>query len=299
MNSLQNGVLIIDKPAGITSAEVIRRIKRLLKVKKAGHAGTLDPFATGVLICCIGKATKLCRFFLSDMKKYEATIRLGIKTDTYDLTGEIIAENKVPNFGKVDIENITKKFTGTIKQTPPVYSALKHKGMPLYKLARAGKPVIKPEREVFVHYIKTESIKLPYIGLKVACSAGTYIRSLGADIGDALGCGGSLIELRRIYSSGFDITEAISFEKFENKFLTREADECIIAPNNALKNMTQYKADVALCEKIAYGKKITTEEIPHTKKTDGIFKVVNENNELVAILNYDSESRYNYCCVFI
>jgi len=297
--NLEDGVIIADKPAGISSAFFLKRIKKLLKVKKIGHSGTLDPFATGILICCFGKATKICRFLISGKKKYEAEIYLGIKTDTYDITGKIIGDEKVRNISKAEIKKVADKFTGYIEQTPPVYSALKHNGVPLYKLARAGKFIVKANRKIYIEYIKIIDINIPYIKIEVLCSSGTYIRTLASDIGDNLGCGGCLSKLKRTHCSGFDISEAVTLEQLEDK---NKAKNYIITPNDALKNIPQFKANLKLCEKISYGKKITTVDIPISKhfniSNENILKIIDSKNRLIAILGLTNKKEYNYYYVF-
>lgn len=162
-----NGVIVIDKPAAITSAKVVAIIKKLLGAKKVGHAGTLDPDATGILLCCINKATKLAGFFLKSSKKYEAVLHLGVETDTQDAAGKIISTNDELDFTEKTIQAVFRQFEGTIEQVPPAFSALKHKGVPLYKLARKGKAVRKPSRPVFISYNKIRKINMPFISFEV------------------------------------------------------------------------------------------------------------------------------------
>jgi tRNA pseudouridine55 synthase len=209
---MQGSVLIIDKPAGLSSAQVVGRVKKLLHVKKVGHAGTLDPFATGVLVCLVNQATRLAQFFLSSEKQYEAELRLGIDTDTQDRTGQVIRRRPIPEGVEAALQRVCDRFVGDIAQIPPAFSALKHQGVALYKLARSGKPVRKPARNIRIEQLQIRSISLPTVRFSVTCSAGTYIRTLCADIGEMLGCGGHLSELRRTVSSGFNIDEAISLE---------------------------------------------------------------------------------------
>ncbi len=209
------GIIIIDKPENITSAGVVARVKRILDVKKAGHCGALDPFATGVMVICINQATKLAGFFLKGEKKYEAILELGAETDTQDLTGNVISTSEVADIPMETIRGVFKRFEGDIDQSPPVFSALKHKGTPLYKLARSGKPVQKPPRPVNIIRLAILEASLPEIRFEVTCSAGTYIRTLAADIGAALGCGAYLKALRRTESSGFSLEEALTIPEFE------------------------------------------------------------------------------------
>jgi len=211
-------ILLIDKPAGISSAKLVAIVKRRLNAKKVGHAGTLDPFATGLMICCINKGTKLAGTFLHGNKTYQATLRLGIETDTQDLTGQVISECECPEISEERIISAFKSFEGETEQVPPVYSALKHNGVPLYKLARQGTPVEKPARTIHIYQLQIDEISLPEIRFTVSCSGGTYIRTLASDIGKILGCGAHLIALRRIECGGFFIDQAVTLEQLETTY---------------------------------------------------------------------------------
>lgn len=310
-----NGIIVIDKPANITSAGVVAMVKKNLRVKKAGHTGTLDPFATGVMICCINKATKLARFFLGGNKKYEGILHLGVETDTQDLTGTVIATCDKVNFSEKTIISAFERFEGDIRQVPPVYSALKHNGIPLYRLARSGRPVQKPARCVFISYINIIDINFPDIRFEVSCSSGTYIRTLCADIGKLLGCGGHLKQLRRIECSGFTIKEAITLSALNQKcgvekFSSRLYDQ-IISMSDALRDMPEQSADKILAEKIMHGKTITKKDFISVPDynfgsmpdficgENGFVKIVDENKDLIAVLNLKKDGyRYEYCSVF-
>jgi tRNA pseudouridine55 synthase len=296
-----SGVIVVDKPPGITSAKVVARVKKWLKAKKAGHTGTLDPFATGVLVCCINRATKLSRFFLHGEKKYEAVLHLGVETDTQDSTGIVTNVCHNVEFSIKTIQSAFKKFEGNIKQLPPVYSALKHKGIPLYKLARSKKPVQKPARQVSIMTLKILEIHPPLIRFEVFCSAGTYIRTLCADIGASLGCGGHLKELRRIESSGFTIADAVTLEELEDLTLSEKSCDRLISMSNALKDMPEYIADNVLLNRINHGHIITKNDFTAEKINafEGFIKIVDTNKTLVAVLKHAKEkNRYDYCCVF-
>jgi len=296
-----SGVIVVDKPPGITSAKVVARVKKWLKARKAGHTGTLDPFATGVLVCCINRATKLSRFFLHGKKKYEAVLHLGVETDTQDSTGIVTNVCHNVEFSKKTIESAFKRFEGNIQQLPPVYSALKHKGIPLYKLARSKKPVQKPARQVSIITLKILEIHPPFIRFEVFCSAGTYIRTLCADIGASLGCGGHLKELRRIESSGFTITDAVTLEELEDLTLSEKLSDRLISMSNALKDMPEYIADNVLVNKINHGYIITKNDFMAEKINafEGFIKIVDTNKTLVAVLKHAKDkNRYDYCCVF-
>ncbi len=296
-----NGVIVVDKPADISSARVVARVKALLNVGKAGHTGTLDPFATGVLVCCINDATKLARFLLHGNKKYEAVLQLGVETDTQDFTGNIISTCNKTEFSDKQLRTAFKKFEGDVKQLPPVYSALKHKGVPLYKLARKGKPVQKPARHIFISSINILEIALPAIRFEVSCSAGTYIRTLCSDIGKVLGCGGCLKELRRIESSGFTIKESLTLPELERLALSNKLSDRIISMADTLQNMPEHIADKALTDKIIHGNTLTMLDGigQHTENKDAFIKILDTNKNLIAVLNFKKDSnRYNYCCVF-
>jgi tRNA pseudouridine55 synthase len=215
-----NGIIVIDKPKGKTSHDVVMEIKKILGVEKVGHTGTLDPLATGVLPLCINEATKLAQFFNMDKKEYRATMLLGVKTDTLDVEGKTVAE-KEPCVGSEEIEKALNSFVGERRQTPPSYSAVKYQGRPLYKWARQGVVVDVMPRDIEIYRLSLEDVALPYVTFTVYCSKGTYIRSLCAEIGDMLGCGACLAELRRTRSGNYsedaalDLTETAEGEKKE------------------------------------------------------------------------------------
>jgi len=300
MNQELNGIVVIDKSTNMSSAKVVHFVKKILQVKKVGHSGTLDPQATGVLVCCINLATRLNRFFLKDNKKYYAVFQLGVETDTQDSTGNVIATCDNIDFNESTIRSVIKQFGGQIKQLPPIYSALKHKGVPLYKFARIGRPVQKPPRTICISYIKILKLNLPFVHLEIACSAGTYIRTICADIGKKMGCGGHLTELRRIENGGFTIENAITLTRLEEIVSSCRISDHIISMTDALKYMPKYVADEALTKKIFHGQTITKKDIEFTQinKKDKFLKIVDRNNNLIAIINYLKDScKYKYCCV--
>ncbi len=207
-----DGVVVMDKPAGLTSHDVVARVKRILGAPKAGHTGTLDPMATGVLPVCVGEATKLAPFLTGDDKTYRATLLLGLETDTQDTQGrETGRSDLVPS--EEEIRRVLGRLKGKIRQIPPAFSALKHKGRPLYKYARAGEfPKISP-REVEIFSLDVKSIGYPYVTFEITCSKGTYIRTVCADAGRALGCGACLSGLRRLRSGCFTEEMAVALEE--------------------------------------------------------------------------------------
>ncbi len=214
---MKSGVLMLDKPKGITSYKVVERVKRCLKVKKAGHTGTLDPMATGLVVVCIGKATKIARFLTEADKVYQGRITLGVETDTFDTDGKVVSTAKVPaSLTLEDIQHVVDSFTGTIYQVPPAYSAAKHKGVPLYKLARRGVSIKKEPKKVCIYRFQITNYDAPHFEFLVHCSKGTYIRSLANDIGRTIGCGATLSGLRRLRSGLLSVEKAIPFQSIED-----------------------------------------------------------------------------------
>lgn len=209
-----NGIVIIDKGAGYTSHDVVAKLRGICGQKKIGHTGTLDPEATGVLPVCLGSATKLCDMLTDKDKEYVAELLLGVETDTQDITGDVLARHPV----EVDLEEVRRvceSFIGGYDQVPPMYSALKVNGKKLYELARAGKAVERKPRPVLIHELEILSCSLPVVRLRVACSKGTYIRTLCADIGERLGCGGTMQSLRRTKAGGFSLEEALTLGELQ------------------------------------------------------------------------------------
>ncbi|MBR1930577.1 MAG: tRNA pseudouridine(55) synthase TruB [Lachnospiraceae bacterium] len=209
-----NGIIVIEKEAGFTSHDVVAKMRGICRQKKIGHTGTLDPAATGVLPVCLGSATKLCDMLTQKDKEYVAELLLGVETDTQDTTGCVLTEHEVVAT-EDEIRRVILGFQGTYAQVPPMYSALKVDGKKLYELARAGKEVERKAREVQIHEIEILEMKLPVVKLRVACSKGTYIRTLCADIGEKLGCGGTMQSLRRTRVGGYRLQEAVTLEKLE------------------------------------------------------------------------------------
>jgi tRNA pseudouridine55 synthase len=211
---MRDGILIIDKPSGLTSHDTVNHVRRATKIRQVGHAGTLDPMATGVLVVCLGQATRVSEYLLGHDKAYRATIRLGLETDTYDADGEIVATRNV-NVDRATVERALAQFAGEIQQVPPMVSAIKRGGQKLYELARQGIEIERAARPVVIRSIDLREYQPPDAAIDVRCSAGTYIRSIAHDVGAALGTGGHLIELRRTAAGPFTIDQAIALEAFE------------------------------------------------------------------------------------
>ncbi|MGN6340250.1 MAG: tRNA pseudouridine(55) synthase TruB [Ginsengibacter sp.] len=215
-NTFEEGrVILIDKPLHWTSFDVVRKIRNLIKIKKVGHAGTLDPLATGLLIVCTGKCTKKINQFMAQEKEYTGQIILGAVTPTYDLESEPRDFKSIDGITPKLIAEAAQNFIGEILQTPPIHSAIKQKGKPVYLQARKGIDVIIEPRKISIKSFEITAIEIPVVSFKVVCSTGTYIRSLANDFGAALGCGGYLSELRRTRIGNFKAADAMSIVKFE------------------------------------------------------------------------------------
>lgn len=203
-----DGILLVDKPAGITSYTVVDRIKKGFSLRKVGHGGTLDPMATGLLILLVGRATKGAGRLLGCDKEYEAEVLLGKTTDSQDITGKVIREDPGVDLTREEVEEALEGFRGEIEQVPPMVSALKHGGKRLYQLARKGIEVDRPPRKVTIKELELREVRLPYLNLRVRSSKGTYIRTLAHDLGEKLGCGGCLTSLRRTAVGPFKVEDA-------------------------------------------------------------------------------------------
>lgn len=210
-----DGILNINKPAGMTSHDVIIQVRKVFHLRKVGHAGTLDPDATGVLVVCLGKATKSVRFLVDNDKEYEAMMILGISTDSQDAGGQVLRKIDKLKVSETDVREAMKKFRGEMEQIPPMVSAIHYRGKRLYQLARQGKTVKRAPRKINIFSLKILEIELPRVKFSVVCSKGTYIRTLCADIGDALGCGAHQAELIRIRSGAFHIRDSLTLEKLK------------------------------------------------------------------------------------
>ncbi len=269
---------------------MVRRVKRALggsKACKVGHSGTLDPFATGLLIILLGQGTKLSNFIMSGDKKYLATMRLGVETDTLDPTGKIIGTMYVPDFDQRYLTETSRDFLGKIEQTPPLYSAVKFKGARAYKLARKGMDVQLRKRTVTIHSLRILSVHLPDVTMEIVCSSGTYIRSLAADLGRKLGTGAHLKSLRRLGSGSFGVEEAISSEKIFSEGIHALLQDRMISLNSALPDMQEVVIEEDLEKKVRSGYQPSRREMVSRLKPfvcyNGHIKLTREG-ELVAVL---------------
>lgn len=232
-----DGILNIDKPYGITSMYVVRRIKRAARQRRVGHGGTLDPIATGVIPVCLGQATRLMEDVVGGSKSYVAAVELGVSTDTYDALGEVTERRDASGVTLADIEGALPAFIGEVMQVPPMYSALKREGKRLYDLARAGVEVEREARPVTVQGIAVEGWEPPVVTLRVDCGKGFYMRSLAHDLGQALGCGGHMKTLARLRSGAFSVDDALSLDEAEERFADGSWREVMHSPDVALRSL--------------------------------------------------------------
>lgn len=249
-----DGVLLFDKPLEFSSNDALQKVRRIFQAAKAGHTGTLDPLATGLLPICFGEATKFSNALLDADKTYRAVLRLGQTTTTGDAEGEITAEHPV-NVDQAAVDVVLAEFRGEIQQLPPMHSALKHKGKPLYEYIRKGETIERELRNVVIHELLLNSFAVIEMDITVRCSKGTYIRTLAEDIGTALGCGAHLIGLRRTAIAHFDLLNAHTFEQFE-AMTEAERDACIMPPESLMPDMPKLQLDAVQIKRLAQGQRL-------------------------------------------
>ena len=255
-----DGILNIDKPAGKTSYSIVAMVKRRSGEKRVGHAGTLDPDATGVLPVCLGKGTRVVEFLMDTTKTYVARIELGTTTDTYDSSGRITSQGDPSGINQNQLESALNAFRGHIRQTPPMYSAIKHKGKPLYELAREGIEIERKSRPVTVHRLEITTWEPPVVSVEVECSKGTYIRSLAHDLGQSLGCGAHLKSLTRARCGLFDIKDAISIPQLEEAFQHGYWEHFLYPIDTALKHYEAAVVNDDTAEIIRKGSPVVLEQ---------------------------------------
>ncbi|HET6912886.1 MAG TPA: tRNA pseudouridine(55) synthase TruB [Rhodanobacteraceae bacterium] len=279
------GILLLDKPAGITSNRALQIAKRLYRAEKAGHTGSLDPLATGLLPICFGEATKIAGYLLGSRKAYEAECRLGITTDTEDAEGVVVRERAVPQLAQDVIRAELAKLTGRITQIPPIYSALKQQGVALYKRARRGEEVSAPPRDVEIHRFElVERVGNDRLRLHVECGSGTYIRALVRDLGEALGCGAHLTALRRLWVEPFRQPRMFTPEQLEAIHAERSLaglDECLLPLEAGLADWPVLPATAADLDALAHGRRIATQAAP------GLYRAQSASGRLLALVETD------------
>jgi tRNA pseudouridine55 synthase len=248
-----SGVLPVNKPSGVTSHDVIQRLRRILNIRRIGHTGTLDPSASGVLLACVGKATKVVQFLTEYDKEYEAVIKLGITTETYDGEGKITETKEGFKTSPHQIRKVIDSFKGKIWQTPPLHSAIKYRGKKLYQYARAKEKVEIKKREVNIRDIEVLDINLPLVKLKINCSKGTYVRSLAFDVGQKLGCGAYLFSLRRTRVGPFKLQEALDLEKISQVEDENKIQDILFPIEKALGHLPSVVVKEGFAERVRHG----------------------------------------------
>lgn len=266
-----HGVLVVDKPKGITSFDVVREVRRALGEKKVGHTGTLDPMATGVLPVCVGDATKISQFILESTKAYDATVKLGAVTDTLDAEGKVLETRPVPAITRELLEGALSKFRGTFQQVPPMYSAIKVGGKRLYELARAGEEIERKPREVTVYDLQLRDFSADEVKLSVRSSKGFFVRSLAADLGEALGCGAHLCALRRTQSGPFTLAQAIPLAE-----VTKSST--LVSLNDSLKDLPEHRVSDAEAQRVRHGGVV---EVSPT--LTGVHRIIEPSGALLAV----------------
>lgn len=277
-----HGVFLLDKPQGVSSNDIMQKVKRLFKANKAGHTGALDPLATGMLPICLGEATKFSQFLLDSDKRYVVTAKLGERTDTSDAEGQVVQSREV-NVAEADILAALSAFRGEILQVPTMFSALKHNGKPLYEYARAGITVEREARPITIFELKFIDYQAPFLTLEVHCSKGTYIRTLVDDLGEALGCGAHVTMLRRLAVADYPIEEMMPIEDLAllaDSFPSSELDRLLLPMDTAVASLPQLNLTAEQTKAVGFGQRVKFE---NTQALSGLVRLFSENGQFLGI----------------
>ena len=289
-----DGILNLNKPRGPTSHDIVNRVRALTGIRRVGHAGTLDPLATGVLLICIGRATRVAEYLMAGRKVYRACVQLGVTTDTYDAEGQVVSEVKgVPQVDRDRIESVLADFRGTISQVPPMYSAIKHKGTPLHRLARQGIEVRREPRQVEIFRLELTTWKPPDFTLEVECSSGTYVRSLADDLGQALACGAHLTGLTRLASGEFRQEASVSLEELSQAASEDRWPDLLHPIDAALTHFPSLRLDARAAQKICSGQAVDLVQSPPLEgkeKSVWMARAYGPDNTFLALVKYDGDS---------
>lgn len=283
MKGTLHGLLLVDKPAGPTSHDVVQAARQALRERRIGHTGTLDPAATGLLVLCVGKATRLQQYLLAWPKTYEGEIRLGFGTTTYDAEGEPLAEaTAVPSLADETLHDLERRFTGALEQVPPPYSAKKHAGRKFYEMARAGEDVPLEPKRVTIHALTLEMRAPDRLRFSMTCSSGTYVRSLAHDLGAQLGCGGHLASLRRVRIGPWSVDQAVAAERLAHG--ERQAAEAAFVPlAAALLPFPEVELNPTASEHFLHGQEVTVRNVDGEFVPGGNVLVRTRSSELLGI----------------
>lgn len=281
-----HGILPIDKPHGITSMDVVRQIKRAIRQKKVGHTGTLDPFATGVIPICIGQATRLTEFLIDSTKEYTGLIELGIETNTYDSFGETTSIKSTKSIRYKDVQLALDNFSGQVQQIPPIYSALKRNGKRLYDMARRGEDIIMEPRLVNVFEIKLGSYEEPFATVFVKCGKGFYMRSLAHDIGEILGTGAHLKDLRRIRTGPFSLEDCCTLEEAKEILNSGNYKKILRSPDSVLKHLKEVVVDESQITLVRTGQPLSLDLDHPVGVNNELIRVYSSEGKFIALLKY-------------
>jgi tRNA pseudouridine55 synthase len=286
--TLVDGVLTLDKPAGWTSHDVVAKVRSVIRGAKIGHAGTLDPSATGVLPILIGQATRIAEYLVGWDKEYRAVLRLGAVTDTQDATGVVLEQKPVPPLSFEQVRNVARRFEGTIAQVPPMYSAVKVGGVPLYRSARAGKHIAREPRMITIHELELLEVVGGDIHLRVRCSKGTYIRTLCADLGEMLGCGGHLLSLRRTRVGPLAVEQALTIEDVRRRWEAGTLGERLLSLDDALVELPVVVVDDVAAERVRHGAPVAWSALRELRPSwlpdsSGLIRIKDAEGRLLAL----------------
>lgn len=288
------GVLPVLKPAGFTSHDVVAKMRGILKMKRIGHTGTLDPQVTGVLPLCLGKATRVVEYLQELPKEYRATLRLGIATDTEDMTGVVTAQADHVQVSFEQVEEVLHRFKGVISQVPPMFSAVKINGKRLYELAREGKTVERKSREVTIHELELTGLEvvegLPEISFRVLCSKGTYIRTLCVDIGEALGYPSTMVKLERTMSAGIPAGRCLTIEEIQQCVENGTLSSYLIPTDQSIWNFPSHTIDPEHERSVLQGKKVSVSYVQPALEQEGLFRLYSKQEQFLGIFQWDAGS---------
>ena len=279
-----SGILLIDKSAGPSSAQVVGRVKKLFQAKKVGHLGTLDPFASGLLLLGVNEGTKIADIFLGGTKSYRGVMVLGVETDSQDATGKVVKEGSVPLLDETRLRRLEAEFTGEMQQVPPMFSALKKDGVRLYRLARQGKEIPRAPRSVRVEALRIEKVSDSELEFEVTCSRGTYVRTLAADMGQALGCGAHLKSLRRTACGHLNIQQSITIDELEQRFA--QGSIPLVSLRAALNNLRMVNWEGRLLSRLRLGQQEVLMHIDNRREAERLVGIVDSRGELAAIAEW-------------
>ncbi|WGE51518.1 tRNA pseudouridine(55) synthase TruB [Actinobacillus equuli] len=284
-----HGVFLLDKPQGMSSNDILQKVKRLFQANKAGHTGALDPLATGMLPICLGEATKFSQFLLDSDKRYQVTAKLGERTDTSDAEGQVV-ETRAVNVGEAEIIAALDQFRGDILQVPTMFSALKHNGKPLYEYARQGITVEREARPITIFELRFIEYSAPYLTLEVHCSKGTYIRTLVDDLGEVLGCGAHVTVLRRLAVANYPIEAMMSYEDLQNLSENQplEAlDQHLLPLDTAVESLPKINLTAEQTKAVGFGQRVKFENI---NQTYGQVRLFSENGQFLGVAEITNDN---------